>query len=382
MLDTITQDVLKEILIYLDYDILKIQQLSYYFRNYFKANKNYIISRLFKNHNKNIVLNHAHTIYIFYMRNSYHIDEINEDMLVCATATNNLKIVKFFLENDKTLGLDMALKYAANNNMFGLFKFLVENGAIISDETLREIYEWSNIRIIKYILKINSDYGISLSQRAIFHDCRDIAKYLIKNNYIDADYALSLACDYSRLEIAQYAVEYGAVIDLGVLETASYGFHNHITEYLLIYYTNLCHEIYILYSGGYLALIKCLKDGSVLYSIDLLYLIVFNNQLPVLKHLIRNNTKDIVKDMCELAISLAARYKCLEILTYLYELRGGYSHDDLLYIAVYNYDLETVKYLVKQKYNITDSLRQFVTTDLNRQYSTTIRYLIDNDIVC
>ena len=382
MLDTITQDVLKEIFIYLDYDILKIQQLSHYFRNYFKANKNYIISRLFKNHGKNIVLNHAHTIYIFYMRNSYHIDEINEDMLICATATNNLKIVKYFLENDKDIGLDTALEYAANSNRFELFKFLIENGAIISGETLREISECSSIKIIKYVLRINSDYGIDLAWHAIFHDCRDNAKYLIKNNYIDADYALLLASDYSRLEIAQYAVEYGAVINIGILKTASYGFHNHITEYLLIYYPNICHEISILYLGGYLALIKCLKDGSILYSIDLLYLIIFNNQLPVLKHLIRNNDKNTVKDICELAISLAVRYKDLEILTYLYELRGGYSQDDLLYIAVYNYDLEIVKYLVKQKYNITDSLREFVATDLNRQYSTTIRYLIDNDIVC
>jgi hypothetical protein len=381
MLDTITQDILGEILVYLDYDIMKIYQLSSYFLLYFNYNYQHIISRLFQNNGKKIVLNHAYTIYRFYIRNNYKLYEINERMLACAASTNNLKIIKYFLENNKNINIDDALVTATNNSNSNIVKYLVENGAKISDAVIYEASEWCCLKIIKYLISIDYNYHIEIASNAFLCGYQDIAVYFIKHNYIEPHEALLKAAENGRIEIAQYAIERGAAITIEVLENASYAFHKYnITEFLLIYHPNLYREIAMLYSGNHLELIKALEYGDILYSEELLYLVVFKNNLAVLKQLLKNKKKNIVIDIRNIAITLSVRYGSYRIFTYLFKIMRGHSEYDLLYIAIFNRHLDIVKYLVEKKYYISNDVLEYTSDSHRREYCECTKYLLNSII--
>lgn len=169
-----------------------------------------------------------------------------QELLLASSREGELDIVKFLLNKGVNLQADNKPLEAAS--IFGyseIVKYLVENGANVTDNALIWASRSGNLELVKYLV----DHGANIHANnenslltAVVSGYLDIVKYLVErgaNFHLNNDNMLILASHYGRLEIVKYLVDKGANINAenekngNALQQASSQGHLEIVKYLI-----------------------------------------------------------------------------------------------------------------------------------------------------
>jgi len=293
-----------------------------------------------------------------------------DSALIEASKNGHLEIVKFLIDNGANIHIedDEALFEAVEDDHLDVVKFLIDNGIdILNNKTiLNKILNNKNLDIFNYLLDKGAVITNELLSHAILSEKIDIVKLLIdKFNIKPKDKDILLVCYNNDTKLLKYLIEKGLDIYYDnnslLLKSSVLGKFN-IVKFLIennvSIKTNKYKVILNACKSHNLNLLKYLINNiKVDSSIDEEYLQqIFNESLTevlktkdnkFIKYLLENTNADInSKENIEELIKVS-RFNKLEKVKYLIESGVNYNHkyNEHLLMAALSNNIEIVKYL-------------------------------------
>ncbi len=190
-----------------------------------------------------------------------------------------------------------------------------------------------------------SDLELLVCQNKIEH-IKMMATYALNNLMKEVDRLFIVAIANGRLEIAEYLLELGAVVDYELAFNVAFFFgHIHMVKYLLNYNTNLTPELFLMAAYGSSNDNKHIGYANLIQDTTIFRNDVFNigdNYIELFQLLIDNNVR--IPDFSFLGI-LDKKYYSVEIIGYMINL--GFNPTLLLEICI-KYDMKSItEYLIE-----------------------------------